>query len=191
MPGLRTRKGKEMRRVVTGLTDEGKSVFVSDGEPPRSCTIDELPSFRMTEVWATEDTATIPYEEGDITTEISSLIPGLKGTRFRVCWYYPEKELIEALQKGADVATVLEKFAKGAPGIAEAMEPDNPGMHTTDTIDYGIVISGEIDLELDDGAEVHLKPGDCVVQNGTRHAWRNRGSEPCAVAFVMIGAERK
>jgi mannose-6-phosphate isomerase-like protein (cupin superfamily) len=179
-----------MRRVVTGLTKEGKSVFVSDGEPPRSCTIEELPSFRMTEVWATEDIPTIPNKEGDITTKISSLIPGIKGTQFRVVWYYPEQELIEAFQKGADVGSVMEQMAKGMPGLAEAMEPDNPGMHTTDTIDYGVVISGEVYLELDDGAEVHLKPGDCVVQNGTRHAWRNRGSAPCAVAFVMIGAKR-
>jgi mannose-6-phosphate isomerase-like protein (cupin superfamily) len=117
-------------------------------------------------------------------------VPRIKGTQFRVVWYYPEQELIEAFQKGADVGAVMEKFAKGAPGLAEAMEPDNPGMHTTDTIDYGIIIDGEVYLELDDGAEVHLEPGDCVAQDGTRHAWRNRGSEPCAIAFVMIGAER-
>ena len=58
-------------------------------------------------------------------------------------------------------------------------------MHTTRTIDYGIVLSGEIDLELDEG-EVHLKAGDVVVQRGTRHAWRNRSSEPCRIAFVLI-----
>lgn len=179
-----------MRRIVTGLTEEGKSVFVSDGEPPRVATIEELPSFRMTEVWATKDIPEIPNEEGDITTELPSLIPGLKETCFRIVQYYPEQELIEALQSGADVQAVLDKFKKGAPGLAEAMEPDNPGMHTTDTIDYGIVISGEITLELDDGAEVHLKQGDCVVQNGTRHAWRNRGTEPCTMAFVMFGAKR-
>jgi mannose-6-phosphate isomerase-like protein (cupin superfamily) len=63
-------------------------------------------------------------------------------------------------------------------------------MHMTDTVDYGIVLSGEIWLELDDGAKVHLKPGDCVVQNGTHHAWRNRGSVPCLMAFVMIGTKR-
>jgi mannose-6-phosphate isomerase-like protein (cupin superfamily) len=179
-----------MRRIVTGLTEEGKSVFVSEGEPPRVATIEELPSFRMTEVWATEDIPTIPNEEGDITTEISSLLPGMNATRFRIVQYYPEQELIEALQSGADVQAVLDKFKKGAPGLAEAMEPDNPGMHTTDTIDYGVVISGEIVLELDDGAEVLLKQGDCVVQNGTRHAWRNRGTEPCTMAFVMFGARR-
>jgi mannose-6-phosphate isomerase-like protein (cupin superfamily) len=179
-----------MRRIVTGLSEGGKSVFVSDGEPPRVVTIEELPSYRMTEVWATEKTPSIPNEEGDITTEISSLVPGLGASRFRVMSFYPEQEVIEALQKGGDILAALEKFAKDAPGLGEAMEPDNPGMHTTDTIDYVIIISGDIYLELDDGAEVHLGPGDCVVQNGTRHAWRNRSSEPCIAAAVMIGAER-
>ena len=64
-------------------------------------------------------------------------------------------------------------------------------MHTTDTIDYDIILSGELWMELDDGMEVHLKPGDCVIQNGTRHAWRNRSSESCIMASVMIGAKRK
>ena len=67
------------------------------------------------------------------------------------------------------------------------MEEDDPGMHTTPTIDYGIVLSGEIDLELDEG-EVHLQAGDVVVQRGTRHAWRNRGTEPCRIAFVLISS---
>ena len=71
------------------------------------------------------------------------------------------------------------------------MEVEHPGMHTTGTIDYGVVISGEIWLELDDRAEVHLKQGDCVVQNGTRHAWRNKSVEPCIMAFVMVGAKRE
>jgi quercetin dioxygenase-like cupin family protein len=76
------------------------------------------------------------------------------------------------------------------PGMAAHMEPDHPGMHTTDTVDYEYVVSGEIDLELDDGATVHLVAGDTVVQNGTRHAWRNRGTEPCTMVVVLVGAHR-
>jgi len=71
------------------------------------------------------------------------------------------------------------------------MEPDNPGMHTTDTINFEYVISGEIGLELDNGKEVQLKAGDTVVQNGTRHAWRNKGSEPCRLVVCLIGANRR
>ena len=68
-----------------------------------------------------------------------------------------------------------------------AMEEDNPGMHTTATIDYGIVLTGNIVLELDAG-EVELGPGDVVVQRATRHAWRNRSDAPCTMAFVLIAS---
>ena len=66
------------------------------------------------------------------------------------------------------------------PGMLDVLEPEHPGMHTTDTVDVDLVISGEVWLELDDGAEVHLGPGDCVVQNGTRHAWHNRTDQPAS-----------
>jgi quercetin dioxygenase-like cupin family protein len=63
-------------------------------------------------------------------------------------------------------------------------------MHTTDTIDFEYVVSGECYLELDDGAEVHLRAGDTVVQNGTRHRWANRSSEPCTLVVCIVGAAR-
>ena len=68
------------------------------------------------------------------------------------------------------------------------MEPDNPGMHTTATIDYGIVLSGQAVLELDYGATVVLNPGDTYVQNGTRHRWSNRGDAPAVIAVTLLGA---
>lgn len=68
--------------------------------------------------------------------------------------------------------------------------PGNPAMvHRTDSIDYAVVMSGEIDMELDDGASVHLKAGDVLVQRGTIHNWVNRGTEPCVIAFVLIHAK--
>ena len=73
----------------------------------------------------------------------------------------------------------------------DVMETDDPGMHRTDTVDYVVVLSGEVSLELDDGETVHLSAGDCVVQNGTRHAWRNSSSAPCLIAFAIVGAHRK
>ncbi|MER7407836.1 cupin domain-containing protein [Streptomyces sp. NPDC000070] len=75
-----------------------------------------------------------------------------------------------------------------SPGIADLMEPD--GMHTTPTVDYGIVLRGDIVLELDNGHCTRLSAGDIVIQNGTRHAWRNRGDEPATMAFVLIGVEQ-
>jgi len=77
------------------------------------------------------------------------------------------------------------------PGLALHMERNNPGMHTSDTIDFGYVISGEVWLELDDGKQVHLRAGDTYVQNGTRHAWRNKASETCKILVVLIGVSRQ
>jgi mannose-6-phosphate isomerase-like protein (cupin superfamily) len=75
-------------------------------------------------------------------------------------------------------------------GVMASMEPDGSGMHTTDTMDYLMVVHGEATLELDDGERVVLRAGDVVVQNGTRHAWRNYGIEPCTLVAVSVGAGR-
>jgi len=88
-------------------------------------------------------------------------------------------------------ASALQEIQQKLPGMIEVLEPDHPGMHTTDTVDFGVVVSGEVVLELDDGAEVLLKAGDCVIQNGTRHAWHNRSSEKCVIAVTLVGAVRK
>jgi quercetin dioxygenase-like cupin family protein len=85
---------------------------------------------------------------------------------------------------------VERKFYEHFPGLADHMDPSAPGMHTTQTVDYGVVIRGEITLELDEGAKVRLRPGDCVVQNGTRHAWRNETDRECVMAFMIVGANR-
>ena len=89
-----------------------------------------------------------------------------------------------------DPATGKPYFA--AERVAEVnLKPGDVAMHSTDTIDYAIVISGEIWMVLDDGAEVHLKQGDVVIQNGTKHAWRARSPEPCVMAFCMLGVANK
>ena len=70
------------------------------------------------------------------------------------------------------------------------LQPGNtPRMHRTDSIDYAIIMSGEIDMELDDGKMVHLQQGDVLVQRGTIHNWLNRGTEPCIIAFILIDAK--
>jgi mannose-6-phosphate isomerase-like protein (cupin superfamily) len=87
-----------------------------------------------------------------------------------------------------DIEAALAAFEESLPGLAAHLEPDNPGMHTTATVDYEYIVSGSVVLELDDGVEVELHAGDTVVQNGTRHAWRNRTDEPCLLVVVLIGA---
>jgi hypothetical protein len=88
----------------------------------------------------------------------------------------------------ADMPAALAEVEAALPGVAGYMEPDAPGMHTTDTIDFEVVLDGEVWLELDDGVEVQLKPGDTVVQNGTRHAWRNHGGTSARLAVFNVGA---
>ena len=75
-----------------------------------------------------------------------------------------------------------------APEGESRDKPRHPAMHRTKTIDYALILSGEIDMLLDD-SEIHLKPGDVVIQRGTNHAWVNRGNTPCQVAFILVDAK--
>jgi hypothetical protein len=182
--------GGSVRRVVTGHDDAGKAVFISDGEPARSVHFDNLPGLAFFELWATDDVARTPVDNFDPSADMQSFVPAPVGTRFRIVRFPSGLEMAKLIESGFDPAAFRREYTSKVPGLGEVHEVEDPSMHQTDTIDYGIVISGEIDLELDDGKEAHLKAGDCVVQNGTRHGWRNRGAEPCVMAFIMIGAER-
>jgi len=87
-----------------------------------------------------------------------------------------------------DPAKIAQEYLAKLPGLAEAFEVDHPGMHRTQTLDYAVVLDGEIWLELDNGNVRALKTGDVVVQTGTRHAWRNKGTRPVTMLFVLIGS---
>lgn len=85
---------------------------------------------------------------------------------------------------------IVAEAQRKQPGVIEIVEPDNPGMHTTDSIEYLVCVDGEIYLELGDGEEVHVTPGTCIIQRGTRHAWRNRSDRQCTMIATVVGAER-
>jgi mannose-6-phosphate isomerase-like protein (cupin superfamily) len=111
-------------------------------------------------------------------------MPPPGGTILRVIEFAPEREVT------ADYATRLRIF-QGlglAPEGQSREKPRDPAMHRTKTIDYAFILSGEIDMLLDD-SEVHLRAGDVVIQRGTNHAWVNRSDRPCRVAFVLIDAK--
>ncbi len=173
-----------LRRVVTGRNRDGKAIMVENGVSPRVVTTETLPGLALVEVWATDATPTVPVAPVDLITTMTSFVPGPGGTRFRIV------QFPGVSSRPFDQAAFRREYLIKAPGLAEAMEAQDSGMHTTDSVDYGVVISGEITLELDDGATVSLKQGDCVVQNGTRHAWRNSTTAPCVMAFVLVGAVR-
>jgi mannose-6-phosphate isomerase-like protein (cupin superfamily) len=175
----------KIRCVVTGQTAQGKSVFVRDSsvEP---VTLQSLPGFEFHRLWGSESPVQLPTDGAPPPP--MPYFPGKNGFRFLFFTVPPGgRRDVERMDPIAALAEVQQKL----PGLAAVMEPAHPGMHTTDTVDFDVIVSGEIHLELDDGAEVLLKAGDCVVQNGTRHAWRNRSKENCVIAVALIGATRK
>jgi mannose-6-phosphate isomerase-like protein (cupin superfamily) len=175
-----------MRRVVTGISG-GKSKIVSDGGTRRSKAFKNIPGQSAALVWSTPAVPTLPTDGADVISEKSTYLPLQPGeTRLMVVTLAPDSVVATI-----DPVAGFQEFAEHLPDLAATMEPDNPGMHRTQTVDYGIVLEGEIWAELDDGQQVHLKPHDIIVQNGTRHAWRNKGDKPVKIAFVLIGAQKK
>jgi mannose-6-phosphate isomerase-like protein (cupin superfamily) len=173
-----------IRCVVTGQSASGASVFVGD-TAVAPITLSLLPGFEFHRLWGSDATPKLPCDGA--TTLPVRYFPPTQGFRFGFFTIPPNTEKV-ATQ--IDMIAALMELQRKLPGMAEVLEPANPGMHTTDTVDFDVVVSGECYLELDGRAEVLLKAGDCVVQNGTRHAWRNRSAENCVIAVALIGAER-
>jgi mannose-6-phosphate isomerase-like protein (cupin superfamily) len=173
------------RRVVTGNVG-GKSKIVSDGGSRRSREFKNIPGQSAALIWSTPAVPTLPVDGADVISEKSAYLPLAPGeTRLMVVTFAPDSVMMSI-----DPAAGFQEFAEHVPDLAAAMEPDSPGMHTTPTVDYGIVLEGEVWAELDDGKQVHLKPHDIIIQNGTRHAWRNKTDKPVKIAFVLIGARK-
>lgn len=171
----------KIRRVVTGHDSTGKAVVVSDDPAPRTHDFRHVPGMSTTMVWATAPGR--PAGSADPTPELRSQVPAAGGTCFVVVRFPPDKELTDLDPRAADA-----EHRMASPGIAEFFEPDNTGMHTTSTVDYVLVLDGEIWLDLGDADMVRLGPGEVVIQNATRHAWRNLGDEPATLAVVHVGA---
>ena len=172
-----------VRRVVTGHDEKGRAVFASDGEV-EAVTLSLMPGAEFHRLWGADRAPTFP--DGGGPTPQPAYFPPVGGYRFGLFTVPPAG----APPAGLDISAALAEMEEKLPGMLSHVEPDNPGMHTTDTIDFEIVISGEIVLELDDGAEKVLHPGDTVVQNGTRHRWSNRAGEPAVLAVFITGAHR-
>ncbi|WP_330292636.1 cupin domain-containing protein [Streptomyces sp. NBC_00576] len=171
-----------VRRVVTGVSPSGKPVIVSDGEPPRTLSYTHTPGFARSVVW---NTAAPAAPSADPTAALESFVPA-PGETIAMTVTFPPRSVYA--DPGWDPAAAAAEQLEAIPGLAELFEPDAPGMHTTPTVDYGVVLSGEVVLDLDGGETTILRPGDIVVQNGTRHAWRANGTEPATLLFVLIGA---
>ena len=115
------------------------------------------------------------------------MLPAPGETRFILLTLPPDSVFADPTFDGAAAGA---EAMQHSPGIAELFESDNPGMHTTPTVDYDLVLDGEVWLELSDGKEVRLTAGDLVVQHGARHAWRNKSKSGAIVAAILIGARQ-
>jgi mannose-6-phosphate isomerase-like protein (cupin superfamily) len=171
-----------VRRVVTGHNASGKSVFVSD-ETVEPVEIQMMPQFQPYLLWGGDKTPQFP-DDGTMA-EWRTYFPPIGGFRFGLFTVLPDTT---TAQDPVDMEAAVADVEAKLPGLLRYMDPSDPGMHTTDTIDFEVVLEGTIVLELDDGAEVTLHPGDTVVQNGTRHRWRNLGDTPARLALFICGA---
>jgi len=121
----------------------------------------------------------------DSTENSKSWVPSTGGTNLMIVKFPPDSVMSAP---GFDPNAAGGEYMQKIPGLAERFEIDHPGMHTTDTVDYGVLLAGEIHLELDDGAIKKIQPHEVVIQQGTRHAWRNLSNKPATMLFVLVSA---
>jgi len=173
----------EVRRIVTGQSPDGSIVASDAWVPP--ITVGLMPGAEFHALWGSDTPASLPVD-GRVP-ENKTWFPPAGGFRCGFVTLGPDSE---SLPEDFDLASAIAEVSQKLPGMVEVLEPDRPGMHTTDTVDFVAIMSGEVYLELDNGEQTLVRSGDVVVQNGTRHAWRNKSDRPCVMAVALFGATR-
>jgi hypothetical protein len=178
---------KPVRRVITGKGSDGRSAFISDQAATTTLGTDHTP-VTLIELWKTDEAPAESASLGphghdgdgwrDPVDGPINISPGPAGSLFRICEFPPLSQL-EGADWGAAFAAMGQEHGDGADVSS--------GYHSTSTIDYIVVLEGEIYAMLE-GGETLLQPGDTLIQRGTMHAWENRGSEPCRFVSVLVGA---
>jgi len=173
-----------MRRIITGHNQHGKSIITLDGPPARSIGEDVGGLF---EVWNTDGSDIISTDEIDRADEDILLSPPSGGTKFR---YFQINPLPEGVPDAMMQEIAADAFEKIGAAHHRVDTKKHPAMHKTETIDYIILLQGDVTLILDE-EEIDLKPFDVVVQRGTNHAWVNNGDEPALLIAVLIDSTIK
>lgn len=172
----------QVRRIITGISADGRSTVVADGDVPRSYDFAALPGFSNVTVWSTAAQPSHDTLTQDRTMGLTTLLPEAGGSTFFIVRFPPEAELASA-----DFEAAGAEQSRELPGLADTFDPARPGFHRTPSIDQVIVLEGELCLELEEGDEVALKQGDVVIQNATWHAWHNRTDRPAVIAAISLG----
>ncbi len=174
-----------VRRIVTAINAQGKSIIAEDGPPKHVRENPARPGVRVCNLWATFGSPA-PLDAKDRSTEIKGIMPPARGTVIKTIDYPPRGGA--PLPKDAPFTS--HQSGQTEPGVRRIAGARHPGMHETDSIDYAIVLEGEIYALVDEG-ETLMKAGDVLIHRGTSHAWDNRSDRPARVLFVLVGAERK
>jgi quercetin dioxygenase-like cupin family protein len=172
-----------IRRVVTGHDRNGKAIVISDGPAQSIRTNPNRPGHQSTDVWKTTAMpAPISREEPDPTLGPRDFVPAM-GTKIRISEIPPEPEAFRHLTP----EQAREFFKAGGNESASTFERGgrHPFMHRTESVDYAVVLEGEITMLLDE-QDVQLKAGDIVIQRGTNHAWSNRSGKPVRMLYILI-----
>jgi len=169
-----------IRRVVTGTACDGRSVVARD-DRVEPVTVSALPGYSWHKLWEFDERPKDPADSR-VHTGLSHFPPP-DGVRFNIYTVPPSSTVRPPLTEAA-----RHELGVKLPGRGEHMESDQAGMHRTASVDLVIVLAGKISLDLDDGVSVDLQTGDTLVQNGTRHSWRNDSDAPCTMAVVLLGA---
>lgn len=173
-----------IRRVVTGHDQDGKAVILSDGPATAVKTVPLWPGLVSTDIWKTHGSPVLlSNDEPDPTRGPRSLHPEPLGTILRISIVPPETDEVRKL----DASQAQAVFGGVGNGSASTFGRGarHPLMHRTETVDYAVVLEGEITMLLDD-TEVDLRAGDVVIQRGTNHAWSNRSGKPVRMLYVLI-----
>jgi hypothetical protein len=179
----RGKKPSTYRRIVTGNVN-GKSIVQSD-ELLLAYEFKTVPGYEHTLIWVNPATPDLSRQQR-FDSYPDSVVPGPGGTSLHFVTFPPGSVFADP---SFDPDAAQKEALVRLRGLADHFEKEDPGMHKTNTVDYAVVYDGEMWLQLDDRETLHLKRGDVAVQNGTRHAWRNKGTKPVTMLFFLNGAK--
>jgi len=174
---------RDIRRVVTGHDAQGKAKVIMDSVADNILERPNRPGVALTNLWQLDTAPAVMETHEDPVTGPLILHPPEGGSVFRIVQFDPENPEVLANLDGPSA------FAEMGAGANIVENARHPFMHRTDSVDYAVILTGEIYMLMDE-EDVLLRAGDTVIQQGTNHAWSNRGTEPCLIAFVLVDAAK-